>query len=74
MAEIACIVECQVTYNDGKIEIRRPTFHEIATGIASVNIVSVLEYLQQNLDNVKEVKVLDILYFKSKDDYLRYLD
>lgn len=74
MAEIACIVECQVTYNDGRTEVRRPTFHEIAAGIASVNVVSVLDYLRQNLNNVKDIKVLDILYFKSREDYLKYLD
>ena len=73
MAEIACIIECQVTYNDGRTEVRRPTFHEIATGIALVNVVSVLDYLQQNLNDVKEIKVIDILYFKSREDYIKYI-
>jgi hypothetical protein len=74
MAEIACIEECQVTYNDGRIEVRRPTFHEIALGIASVNVISILDYLRQNLKDVKDIKVIDILYFKSREDYIKYLD
>ena len=34
MAEIFTIVECKVTFNDGSIEMKRPTFAEVSVGLA----------------------------------------
>jgi hypothetical protein len=73
MAEVYCIVECLVTYNDGKSEIRRLTYAEVAVGFASVDKISVINYLQDNLKNVSSIKVIDTLYFNSKRDYDDYL-
>ncbi|WP_409417123.1 hypothetical protein [Flavobacterium sp. PS2] len=73
MKEIACIIECEVVYNDNRTEIRRPTLHELSLGFTSINTNSVVEYLKVNLDNVKSVKVLDILYFTTRDEYLKYI-
>jgi hypothetical protein len=73
MAEVYCIVECLVTYNDGKSEIRRLTYAEVAVGFASVDKISVINYLQENLKNVSSIKVIDTLYFNSKRDYDDYL-
>lgn len=74
MTQIYCIVECLVTYNDGKSEIRRPTYAEVAVGFASVNKISVINYLQENLENVRSIEVIDTLYFKSKSDYDNYIE
>ena len=73
MTEVYCIVECLVTYNDGKSEIRRPTYSEISAGFASVDKISVINYLRENMKNVRTIEVLDTLYFKTKDDYEKYL-
>ena len=50
MTEIFAIVECKVTYIDGSIEIRRPTFTEVSVDLASVDKVSVVNYLRQAYD------------------------
>ena len=73
MGEIYTIVECLVTYNDGTSEIRRPTYSEIAVGLATVDHISVINYLNENSKNVRRIEVLDTLYFKSKNDYNNYL-
>ena len=73
MATIYSIVKCEITYNDGTTEIRRPTYSEVSVGLAIVDKVSVIDYLRENLENVKRIKVLDTLYFKSEEDYLEYL-
>lgn len=73
MTEVFTIVECLVTYENGTSEIRRPTFHEISVGLASVNHVSVINYLRSNLKDIRRIEVLDTLYFRSKQDYDDYL-
>lgn len=73
MSEVYAIVECLVTYEDGTSEIRRPTFSEVSVGLAQVNHVSVVNYLRENLQNVRRIEVLDTLYFRSKDDYNKYI-
>jgi hypothetical protein len=73
MTAVFSIVECEVTYNDGSTEIRRPTYSEVAVGLATVDKVSVIRYLQENLTNVKSIRVIDTLYFKTESDYLNYL-
>lgn len=73
MGEVYTIVECLVTYNDGTSEIRRPTYSEIAVGFATVDHVSVINYLHETSKNVRRIEVLDTLYFKSKNDYDNYL-
>jgi len=74
MTELYAIVECKVTYNDGSTEIRRPTFAEISVGLASLDKISVMKYLQDNLNNVKLIEILDTLYFRSKSEYEKYLN
>lgn len=74
MGQVYCIVECLVTYNDGKSEIRRPTYSEISVGFAMVNKISVINYLRENLKNVRTIEVLDTFYFKSESDYQRYIN
>lgn len=74
MNEVYAIVECKVTYNDGSIDIRRPTFAEISVGFASVDKISVLKYLQDNLNNVKQIEIIDTLYFRNKTEYEKYLN
>lgn len=74
MTEVFAIVECLVTYEDGTSEIRRPSFHEVTAGFASVDKVSVVNYLRSNLNSVRRIEVLDTLYFKSKNDYENYLN
>ena len=73
MTAVYCIVECFITYNDGKTETRRPTYKEIAAGFASVDKISVINHLKSNLKNVRKIEVVDILYFKTQADYERYL-
>jgi hypothetical protein len=74
MTEVYAIVECKVTYNDGSTEIRRPTFAEISVGLANVDKISVLKYLQDNLNNVKKIEILDTLYLRNKTEYEKYLN
>ena len=73
MSGVYTIVECLITYNDGTSEIRRPTFAEISVGFAMVDKISVINYLRDNLRDVRRIEVLDTLYFKSKADYEKYL-
>jgi hypothetical protein len=73
MSEVYTIVECKVTYNDNSTEIRRPTFSEISVGLASVDKISVLKYLQDNLSNVSQIEIIDTLYFRNKSEYEKYL-
>jgi hypothetical protein len=73
MSAVFTIVECLVTYENGTSEIRRPTYSEIAVGLASVDHVSVINYLRDNLKNVRRIEVLDTLYFKNQSDYDKYL-
>lgn len=74
MTEVYAIVECKVTYKDGSIEFRRPSFSEISVGLASVDKVSVVNYLRENLKNVECIEVIDTLYFRSKVDFEKYLN
>ncbi len=62
-----------MTYNDGKSEIRRPAYSEIAVGLATVNRISVVNYLRENLKNVRTIEILDTLYFRSESDYIQYI-
>jgi hypothetical protein len=73
MTAIYCIVECKVTFNNGSVEIKRPTYSEISVGLASVDKISVLNYLRSNLTNVKSIEVIDTLYFATEKDYQDYL-
>jgi hypothetical protein len=57
-------IKCKVTYKDGKAEV--------FTGLATVNNVSLIEFIENNLANVNKVEVLEILPFKSEQDYLNY--
>jgi len=74
MTEIYAIIECKVTYNDGSTEIRRPTFSELSVSLASVDKISVLNYLKENLTNVGKIEVIDTLYFRNKAEYNKYLN
>lgn len=73
MTTIYCIVECKVTFNNGSIEIKRPTYSEISVGLATVDKISVLNYLRSNLTDVKSIEVIDTLYFATEKDYQDYL-
>ncbi|WP_282016499.1 hypothetical protein [Marinifilum flexuosum] len=73
MSEIYSIVECKVEYNDGTLEIFKPTFSQISAGLASVDHLSVINYLKDNLKNVKNMKVIDTLYFRNKHGYDKYM-
>ena len=73
MTAVYTIVECLVTYKNGSSEIRRPTFSEISVGLASVDHVSVINYLRDNLSDVRKIEVLDTLYFRSKEVYDNYM-
>jgi hypothetical protein len=73
MTEVYAIVECNVIFQDGSKEIRRPTFAEVSIGLASVDKVSVVNYLKENLTNVQHIEVLDTLYFRNKAEYEKYL-
>jgi len=74
MTEVYAIVEYKVTYNDGSTKIKRPTFAEISVGLANVDKISVLKYLQDNLKHVKQIEILDTLYFRNKTEYEKYLN
>lgn len=73
MTTIYCIVECKVTFNNGSIEIKRPTYSEISVGLATVDKISVLNYLRSNLTDVKSIEVIDTLYLATEKDYQDYL-
>ena len=73
MTEIFAIVECKITFNDGSTEIRRPTFTEVSVGLASVDKVSVVNYLRDSLPDVQRVEIIDTLYFRNKTDYEKYM-
>lgn len=73
MNEVYTIVECLVTYENGTSEIRRPTYSEIAVGLASVDHDSVKNYLRDNLTHIIGIEILDTLYFKNQSDYDKYL-
>jgi hypothetical protein len=55
--ELYAIVEFRITYNDGAIEFRRPSFAEVSAGLASVEKVSVVNYLREKLTNVPSIKI-----------------
>ena len=74
MKQVFAIVECKVTYKDGSTEYRRPTFAEVSAGFASVDKVSVVNYLRANLTNVERIEVLDTLYFRNKAEFEKYLN
>ncbi|MFA9370991.1 MAG: hypothetical protein ACERIH_04720 [Labilibaculum antarcticum] len=73
MSEVYSLVECKVTYSDGTSEMRRPTYSQISADLASVDHLSVIKYLRDNLTNVQSIEVIDTLYFKTKQDYENYL-
>lgn len=72
MSEIYCLVECLVVYNNGSQEVRRPTFTQITIGMPSVNTPSVINYIKEGLNDVKEVRIIDVLYFTSKAEFDNY--
>lgn len=74
MTEVYAIVECKVTYKDGSTEYRRPSFAEVSVGLASVDKVSVVNYLRENLINIERIEVIDTLYFRSKVEFEKYLN
>lgn len=74
MTEVYAIVECKVTYKDGSTEFRRPSFAEVSAGLASVDKVSVVNYLRENLMNVERIEVIDTLYFRNKVELEKYLN
>jgi len=74
MTELYVIVECKVTYKDGSTEFRRPSFAEVSVGLASVDKVSVVNYLRENLTNVERIEVIDTLYFRDKLEYEKYMN
>jgi hypothetical protein len=74
MTEVFAIVECKVTYKDGSIEYRRPSFAEVSAGLASVDKVSVAKYLRENLKNVESIELLDTIYFPNKTGFDKYLN
>lgn len=74
MTEVFAIVECKVTYKDGTIEYRRPTFAEVSAGLTSVDKVSVVNYLRDSLTNVESIEVIDTLYFRNKVEFEKYLN
>jgi hypothetical protein len=74
MSSIYCIIECLVIYNDGRKEIRRPTYSDIAVGLPSVNQLFVKSYLRENLRDVYDIQILDVLYFTSKEAYEKYIE
>jgi hypothetical protein len=74
MTEIFTIVECKVTFNDGSIEMKRPTFAEVSVGLASVDKISVINYLRENLKSVSKIEVIDTLYFRNKEEFEKYLN
>lgn len=57
MIEVYAIVEFRITYNDGSIEFRRPSFAGVSTGLASVDKVSVVNYLREKLTNVQSINI-----------------
>ena len=74
MTEVYSIVECRITYKDGSIVFRRASFTEVSAGLASVDKVSVVNYLQENLKNVKSIQIIDTLYFRNKMEFEKYLN
>jgi len=74
VTEVYAIVECNVTYNDGSTEFRRTSFTEVSAGLASVDKVSVVNYLLENLTNVERIEVIDTLYFWDKLEYEKYMN
>lgn len=57
MIEVYAIVEFRITYNDGSIEFRRPSFAGVSKGLASVDKVSVVNYLREKLTNVQSINI-----------------
>ena len=74
MTEIIAIVECIVVFNDGTTKLSRPTFTEVSVSLASVDKVSVVDYVRSNLTNVKSIEIRDTLYFRNKMEFEKYLN
>jgi hypothetical protein len=74
MTEVFAIVECKETYKDGSIEYRRPLFAEVSAGLASVDKISVVNYLRENLTNAQRIVVIDTIYFRNKTDHEKYMN
>ena len=72
MPEVYAIVERMVTYKDGSTKVRKPSFTEVSAGLASADKVSVVNYLQENLKNVKSIQIIDTLYFRNKMEFEKY--
>ena len=74
MAEVYCILECRVTFNDGRTEIHRPTYKEISVVPALVDKFTVINYLKETLKDVINIEVIDTLFFRTEQDYKNYID
>ncbi len=73
MSTVFAIVECSVNYENGTSEILRPTYKEISARFASIDHISVINYLKEKYQNIRRVEILDTLYFRSESDYNNYL-
>jgi hypothetical protein len=54
--------------------MKRPTFAEVSVGLASVDKISVINYLRENLKSVSKIEVIDTLYFRNKEEFEKYLN
>lgn len=74
MSQVYCIVECLVTYQNGITENRRVSYLEISVSVALINTFSLLNYLHENLKNVRNIRVVDTLFFNTPEAYNRYMN
>jgi hypothetical protein len=57
MLEVYAIVECEIIYKDSSKEFRRPSITGVSAKLGSVDKVSVVNYLRENLTNVQSINI-----------------
>lgn len=63
------LIICRVKFSNGKTEYRFPTIANIEGMANSPNPGSAIEYLRRELKDVEDITILDIIYFKTQQDY-----
>lgn len=73
MTAVFSLVICEIIYNDGRVETEFITYKEYSVLLATVDTFSVVDHLKTIKQNVKDVVVKEVLYFKTKQDYDNYI-
>lgn len=74
MTAVFSLVICEIIYNDGRVETEYITYKEYSVLLASVDTFSVVDHLKSIKQNVSDILVKEVLYFKTQQDYDNYIE